>query len=90
MPGFSFTIRQLANVRQVCLTDTVGRSGSTSPPTRFRDMIRKHRYYDPLRLPNVHLSFLRLSLSPPIPCMSSFLIRSPHHTCGGLAVLQKT
>ena len=40
------------------LTVTVGRSDSTSPPTRLREMIRKHRYYDPLRLPNAHLGFL--------------------------------
>jgi hypothetical protein len=67
MPDFSFAIPVLTDARQVALASTVGRSDSTSPPTRFRDMILKHRYYDPLRLPNIHLGFLRLSLYPPIP-----------------------
>ena len=41
---------------------TVGRSDSTSPPYQTGDMIPVHRYYDPLRLPDVHLGFLRSSL----------------------------
>ena len=33
----------------------MGRLGLTSPPYRFREMIQKLRYYDPLRLPKAHL-----------------------------------
>ena len=33
----------------------MGRLGLTSPPYRFREMIQKLRYYDPLRLPKARL-----------------------------------
>jgi len=40
----------------------VGRLGITSPPSRST---LNHRYYDPLRLPNVHLGLVHSSLSAP-------------------------
>ena len=51
MPGFTFP--------------AVGRLDITSPPSRSDHSISDHRYYDPLRLPNVHLRFVRSSLSSP-------------------------
>lgn len=42
---------------------TVGRLGATSPPSRSN--IADPRYYVPLRLPKVHLRFVRCSLSAP-------------------------
>ena len=62
MPDFSFAIPLWFGMSASLSTVTVGRSGSTSPPTRFREMIRKHRYYDPLRLPNARLGFPHSSL----------------------------
>ena len=47
---------------------TVGRLGITSPPFRFR--LWNHRYYVPLRLPNVHPGFVHSSLSAPVPCIA--------------------
>ena len=49
MPGFTFP--------------AVGPLDLGSPP--YRSEYTDHRYYDPLRLPNVHLGFVRSSLSSP-------------------------
>jgi len=51
VPGFTFP--------------AVGPLGLGSPPYRSDHSISDHRYYDPLRLPNVPLRFVRSSLSSP-------------------------
>jgi hypothetical protein len=60
MPGFSFT--------------TVGRLGLTSPPYRQYGGSYRHRYYDPLRLPDIHFRFLHSSLvTQYLECFLSFV-----------------
>ena len=63
MPGFTFP--------------TVGRLGLTSPPSRSA-FLSEHRYYDPLRLPDALLRFVRSLLSSPdtLPAFSFFGSRS--------------
>jgi len=62
MPGFSFP--------------SVGPLGLGSPPSRSR-LLPDHRYYDPLRLPDAHLGFLRFSLSSPDTLPGPALFVSP-------------
>lgn len=57
MPGFTFP--------------TVGPLGLGSPPSRPSNRFG-HRYYDPLRLPLLHLGSLRISLDPRYLAFSHF------------------
>jgi hypothetical protein len=51
----------------------VGPAGASSPPYRCPGSSRHHRYYDPLRLPNVHLD--SVSAADTLSCSSvSYLI----------------
>lgn len=52
----------------------MGRLGRTSPPSHPAESIAEYRYYDPLRLPNVHLSGIRIRCLPPIPRLPVFFV----------------
>ena len=84
MPGFSFP--------------AAGRLGLTSPPYRPDCTTAGHRYYDPLRLPNAYLGFVRSSLSAPdtlcrpslsfvSPLKAESLLGGTLHTNAGISLM---